>query len=158
MADYVQNKFLDELGQEFAEPIGFRNTDNLVPEIIIENMKTVCENDEIPASFRVAEVEISKGIFNKATFKAVEISHPNPPQSYCNQLYILYPDGIRFFYVGSSKAFLEMNNYADAMAGRGGGFKARLNAFAGIRPDEEPYEEEMKWHEAVYSVFLSLLE
>ncbi len=158
MAEYYQNKFMNDLGQEFVEPIGFNDMSNVTPEVIITNMEAVCSEHEIPARFRESSVEISRGLFNKSTFKAVEISHPNPPQSYCSQLYVLYPDGIRFFFVGSSKAFADRNNFEAAMNGTGGNFKAKMRAIAGIAPDSEPYEQEMAWHETIYSVFQSLLE
>ena len=45
----------------------------------------------------------------KIEYKVVKISHPNPPQSYCDQLYIILDNGVRLFYVGESKAFKEMN-------------------------------------------------
>lgn len=158
MAEYYQNKFVNDLGQEFVKPMGCNDMRNVTPEVIISNMEAICEEHGIPARFRESSVEISKSIFNKATFKAVEISHPNPPQSYCRQLYVLYPDGIRFFFVGSSKAFYERNNYEAAMNGTGGNLKAKMRAIAGIEPDSEPYEQEMAWHETIYSVFCSLIE
>ncbi len=158
MADYIQNKFIKDLGQEFAEPISFNDMSNVTPEIIIDNMKSLCDENDIPASIRESSLEISMGLFNKATFKAVEIRHPDPPQSYCNQLYVIYPDGIRFFFVGSSKAFSDRNNYEEAVNGTGGNLKAKMRAMVGVPPDAEPYEQEMAWHEAVYSVFQSLLE
>lgn len=89
---------------------------------------------------------------------AVEISHPNPPQSYCKQLYVIYEDGIRFFFVGSSKAFSERNNFEAAMNDTGGNLKAKARAFFGIAPDEKPFEQEMEWHNTIHVAFISLLE
>ena len=155
---YCRNRFIDDLGGEFADPIGINDMSDVTPDFLISNMKAICLENEIPAEFDEASVEISKGIFSKATFKAVEVSHPNPPQSYCRQLYVLYPDGIRFFFVGSSQAFSERNNYEAAMNGSGGNLKAKMRAIAGIEPDSEPYEQEMAWHGTIYSVFQSLLE
>ena len=158
MAEYYQNKYMNDLGQEFVDPIAFNDMSNVTPEIIISNMESICKENEIPARFRESSVEISRGFFNKTTFRAVEISHPNPPQSYCSQLYVLFPDGIRFFFVGSSQAFSERNNYEAALNGSGGNLKARIRAISGIEPDSEPYELEMDWHGTIYSVFQSLLE
>lgn len=158
MAEYYQNRFMDDLSLEFIEPMGFNDMSNVTSEIIISNMKAICDENKIPAHFRESSVEISEGLFNKATFKAIEISHPNPPQSYCKQLYVLYPTGIRFFFVGSSQAFSEHNNYEAALNGSGGNLKAKIRAMAGIEPNPEQYELEMSWHEAIYSVFQSLVE
>ena len=93
-----------DLGQEFAEPVVFNDMSNVTPEVIIKNMKAICEENEIPACFDETEV-VMGGFFKKVQFRAVEVSHPNPPQSYCSQLYVIYNDGIRFFFVGSSAAF-----------------------------------------------------
>ena len=158
MADYYQNKYTNDLGEEFAEPIGFSDMSIVTPEIVISSMKEICEGNNIPASFRKVSLELSKGFFNKTTFCAIEISHPNPPQSYCKQLYVICPDGMRFFFVGSSKAFSEKNNYEAAMNGIGGNFKARVSSFFGVAPDTKPYELEMEWHNIIFTVFQSILE
>ena len=42
------------------------------------------------------------------------------------------------------------------MSGTGGNFKAKLQAMAGIEPDNEPYEMEMEWHRMIYSAFEAL--
>ena len=82
---------------------------------------------------RKSSLEVSRGfgIFKKTVFMAVEISHPNPPQSYCKQLYVIYEDG--FFFVGSSKAFSERNNFEAAMNDTGGNLKAKARAFLALR-------------------------
>lgn len=149
---------MDDLGEEFAEPMGFRNMSSVTPEVIIQHMRTVCDENDIPASIRKSSVEVSQGLFCKATFDAVEIRHPDPPRRYCEQLYVICPEGIRFFYVGGSDNFAEQNNYINALNGRGGGFKAQLQAWSGVAPDLEPYQLEMSWHESVYSAFCSLVE
>lgn len=84
---------------------------------------------------RKSSLEVSRGfgIFKKTVFMAVEISPPNPPQSYCKQLYVIYEDGIRFFFVGSSKAFSERNNFKAAMNDTGGNLKAKTRAFLALR-------------------------
>lgn len=160
MADYYENKFTHDLGEEFSEPISFSDMSNVTPEIIISNMEEICRENDIPALIRKSSLEVSRGlgIFNKTVFKAVEISHPNPPQSYCKQLYVICGDGIRFFFVGSSKAFSERNNFEAAMNDTGGNLKAKARAFFGIAPDEKPFEQEMEWHNTIHAVFISLLE
>ncbi|MGN0496371.1 MAG: hypothetical protein ACI4GW_09125 [Lachnospiraceae bacterium] len=158
MADYYQNNFVRDLGEEFADPIKFNDMSNVTPEIIINNMRDICNKNKIMANFREVSVEVTFGLFDKSVFKAIEISHPAPPQSYCRQLYIIIPGGMRFFFVGYSKAFSDRNDYEEAMSGRGGTFKARIQAFAGITPDLDLYELEMSWHESIFSVFRLLLE
>lgn len=158
MADYYRNKFIDDLRGEFAEPIGFSDMSNITPEIVMKNMQAICEENDIPAKFDIVTVEISAGLFRKATYSAVKVWHPNPPQSYCDQLYLITPQGIHFFWVGSSTAFGERNRYEQALNGQGGGIKAQLRAIVGIAPDEEPYEKELEWHGTIYSVFQSLVE
>lgn len=160
MADYYVNKFENDLGEEFSEPIGFSDMSNVTPENIIFNMEEICKENNIPALIRESSLEISRGfgIFKKAVFKAVEISHPNPPQSYCKQLYVICEDRIRFFFVGSSKAFSERNNFEAAMNDTGGNLKAKVRAFFGVAPDEKPFEQEMEWHNTILAVFISILE
>lgn len=158
MASYYENSFTHDLGQEFADPIGFNDMSTVTPDIIISNMSEICKEHDIPVVFRESSIEISKGVFNKHEFKAVEISHPNPPQRYCDQLYVILGDCVRFFFVGSSEAFATVNNYQAAMDGTGGNLKAKLHAIAGIEPDMEPYETEMEWHQTIFAVFQSLLE
>lgn len=158
MADYYENKFIHDLGEEFADPIGFNDMSNVNPPTIIANMELLCEKNKIPAVFSESSVEISHGFFRKNEYPAVKVSHPNPPQSYCDQLYVICYARVRFFFVGSSKAFSVVNNYRAAVNGTGGNWKAKLNAIAGLEPDMKPYEAEMEWHEAVLSAFYSLME
>lgn len=158
MSTYYQNNFQNDLIEEFAQPMAFNDMNNVNVSNIINGMKEVCEANEIPADFYSSEVEISQGLFRKATFHAVEVSHPNPPQQYYDQLYVIFDDGIRFYFVGNSAAISEKNNYDAAVAGTGGDFKAKMNAMIGNEPDPEPYEKEMEWHGLIFSVFKSLLE
>lgn len=39
MADYYENKFTHDLGEEFSEPIAFSDMSNVTPENIISNME-----------------------------------------------------------------------------------------------------------------------
>lgn len=166
----------EDLGTEFAEGIRFRDMSNITPEKIINDMREVCNAKGIPASFE-EEVFLVGGAgsivsalaygqkpslfkaLSKKEYKAIKISHPNPPQSYCDQLYIIFNDCVRFFYVGESKAFKEKNEYEMAASGNGQGvgLKAKFSAFIGVRPDEEPYNREIEWHQSVYSVFESMV-
>ena len=158
MAEFYENKFMHDLGQEISDPMGCNDMSNVTPEVIIGNMKALCDENEIPAVFSESSIEISEGIFRKNEYKAIKISHPNPPQRYCDQLYIILPEGIRFFFVGASDAFSTVNNYQAAVDGTGGNIKAKLHAIAGIQPDMEPYEAEMEWHQTILAVFNSLVE
>ena len=74
MADYYENKFTHDLGEEFSEPIAFSDMSNVTPENIISNMEKICKENDIPALIRESSLEIAKGfgIFKKAVFKAVE--------------------------------------------------------------------------------------
>lgn len=165
-----------DLGTEFVDGIGFKDMSNLTPEKIISEMKAVCDANGIPATFEEAKfLEGGAGsivsslaygqkpslfkALKKTEFRAVKISHPNPPQSYCDQLYIILDNGVRFFFVGESKAFKEKNEYELARNGQGQGvgLKSKFRAFIGVGPDEEPYNTEMEWHTSVYSVFESMV-
>lgn len=166
-----------ELGTEFTDPIGFRDMSSITPSVIIENMQEVCRQYGIPAVFEEATLteggassvleSIGYGqkpslfkAFHKNVYPAVRIKHSNPPQPYCDQLYVLVRDGIRFFYVGASKAFKERNEYERGLTGDTSGMslKGKLRAYTGIRPDEDAYNREMEWHMNVYAAFESLVE
>lgn len=157
MADYYENQFLQDLGEEFADPIDITNFGDVTPETIISMMRIACEENDIPAELNKRTIEISAGLFRKQENVAVEISHPNPPQSYCKQLYIFFGGCIRGFFVGSSAAFSEINNYEAAVNGTGGSWRAQLHAIAGIEPNMEQYEQEIQWHQTIYTTLLSLL-
>lgn len=160
MADYYVNKLNNDLGGEFAEPITFRNMEDNFPEIILENLKQVCESNNIPATFTIATVEISEGLFRKTKYSGVEVRHPNPPQEYCRLLFLVIPGGgVKFHWVGKSKAFSEMNNYEAAVNGQSyASLKGKAQAFFGIKPDDTQYKLELEWDNLIYTAFISLLE
>ncbi|MDD6155791.1 MAG: hypothetical protein PUB52_02030 [Lachnospiraceae bacterium] len=46
MAEYYENKFMHYFGQEIADPMGVNDMSKVTPEVIIGNMKALCDNKE----------------------------------------------------------------------------------------------------------------
>ena len=157
MAEYYENRFMHDLGQEIKDPIRIQDMSNVTPEIIIANMSAICEEKNIPALFSESSVEILEGVFIKNKYKAIKISYPNPPQRYCDQLYVIFSNSMRFFFVGASDAFSAVNNYQAAVEGTGGNLKAKFQAITGLPPDMAHYEAEMEWHQLILAVFDSII-
>ncbi|MCM1170602.1 MAG: hypothetical protein NC393_00580 [Clostridium sp.] len=168
---------LNDLGSEFAEPIGISNMMEISVREVERCLEAECRMRGIPVLVSVTSLtsggfmntffamveqnDASKGggLLNKTVLRALKVSHPNPPQQYCDELFVFMNDGVRFFFIGSSKAFKEMNEYNTVLSGDFDrvGFISKMKFFTGGRPDEEAYNKEMSWHQAVYEAFNSLI-
>lgn len=142
------------LGGEIQEPIIFSATAGISIQMIKEDMEIGCRESGIPAEFSISSVT-EGGIFNKTTYPALLINHPNPPQEYCSQLYILAKNTVIFRFIGRSKAFKE--KYESESVARG-----ESSALIGLKylfkqPSPVAMELELTWHRQVISVFNGLV-
>lgn len=152
--EFNLNYFQRELGEEFHQPINFGESVRI--EQIMSEVEAVCNQQDIPSVVNGAIVSYG-GLLTMKRCRAMVVRHPNPPQSYCDQLYVMDEGVMRFYFVGASKAFKEKNEYKMVMSGQGAGAIATMKTFLGFMPNEEEYNKEMAWHESVFSVFASMV-
>lgn len=152
--EFNSKYFQRELGEEFHEPIDFG--ESVCIEQIMSEVEAVCKQQGVPNIICGTYVYYG-GLLAMKKCKAMLIMHPDPPQSYCDQLYVMDEGVMRFYFVGASKAFKEKNEYEMVMSGQGTGAIATMKTFLGFMPNEEEYNKEMAWHESVFSVFASMV-
>lgn len=165
------------LGQEYAEAIPVSDIAFVSTGELISVLEKACREHGIQVFFSEAYLSIgglanaiyakfmmgdsSKGggLLRVDNFRAILASHPNPPQQYCDELIVLVDGGVRFYFVGGSKSFKEMNDYEALKGGNSDkvGVLSKIKYFAGVQPDEEKYNSEIAWHEAIYSVFCDVI-
>lgn len=145
---------MEFLGSEIQSPISFRDTTNINADNIISSMQLECNSENIPAVFR-KDVVTSGGMFNKKKYECVIVSHPNPPQSYCAQVYVIAGDTILFHFFGNSKAFRDNNTYERVKSGQGSSMETMKYMFK--QPDKVALQMELTWHNKLISAFNSLV-
>lgn len=133
-----------------ADPISFRDATGLNAENIAACMREQAEMQGVPVNIRTDIVK-EGGLFGK-TYPCVIIHHPNPPQQYFTDVYIINNNTVNFYFFGNSKA-----NHATNLA------NARKNTFTGMLLNglsgskEMELQAEMNWHRQVLDLFESLL-
>lgn len=168
---------LDQLGQEYANPISIPFLQNVSVRQVERCLRRICADFNVPVSVSASSLvsggflntinaklsynDASKGggLLNKKVYRALRVEHPNPPQKYCEELIVFLPDGVKFFFIGGSRAFKEMNEYEKLKDGDfdNVGLFAKMRFFTGGTPDEEEYLNELRWHMSVYELFQKLL-
>lgn len=133
-----------------TDPISFRDATGLNAENIAACMREKAEEQGVPANIRTDVVK-EGGLFGKS-YPCVIIHHPNPPQQYFTDVYIINNNTVNFYFFGNSKANLAINK-ANARKNTIGG--ALINSIAGSK--EMEYQEELFWHKQVYDLFESFL-
>lgn len=86
------------------------------------------------------------------SYPCVVIKHPNPPQEYFTDVYIINGNTVNFYFFGNSKANY-VTNRAESRKGTLSG--SLMNLFSGA--DKMGLQQEMLWHNQVYNVFESLV-
>lgn len=145
---------MEFLGSEIQQSITFSNAANLNADFIISEMESVCKAHNIQAVFQKDTVTTG-GFFNKKSYACVIIRHPNPPQEYAHQVYVIAGNTIMFRFWGNSKAFREKNEYEEVRSGQGNSLLSMKYMFK--QPDKMAYEVELSWHGQVIGAFNSLL-
>ena len=111
-------------------------------------MSLKAEEKKIPAKFSIDTVK-DGGLFGR-TYPCIVITHPNPPQRYFTDIYLLNDNVVNFYFFGESKANTS-RNIAEAEKGTLKGFVR--SAFASS--NEMPYQQEMFWHRQIFELFKS---
>lgn len=132
------------------EPISFRDATGLTAENIAECMREEAAAQGIPASITTDFVK-EGGIFGKS-YPCIVIKHPNPPQQYFTDIYIINNNIINFYFFGNSKASRAIS-LANATKNTFTG--ALFSSFSGSK--EMKLQAEMAWHKQVYGLFESLI-
>ena len=146
---------MEYLGSEIQEAITFYNVETVTAEDIIANMERVCGENNIPAKFRKDTVT-SGSFLKKKTYECVIVNHPQPPQDYAAQVYVLAGNTVLFHYAGNSKAFREQNEYEAVRNGQGTTMQSMKYMFK--QPDKVALKMELAWHGQVIDAFNSFVE
>lgn len=100
------------------------------------------------------EVEISDdtihdgGLFTGKDYSCVVLKHPNPPQEYFYQVWVINGKLLNFYYFGRSKANYKVNTYNQKSKG---GFFDRITASISGSAEME-LQVEQEWHREVFSL------
>lgn len=133
-----------------TDPMSFRDASGLEVNNVAELMKKKAEEVGIPARITTNTVK-EGGLFGKS-YPCVVITHPNPPQQYFTDVYIINGNSVNFYFFGESKANTATNKA-----------NARKNTLSGIilnsisGSNEMAYQQEMFWHRQIYEIFESLV-
>ena len=118
-------------------------------DVIVSTMSEKVEEMGIPAVIKQDTIR-EGGLFGH-TYPCVVIEHPNPPQKYFTDVYVINKDIINFYYFGESKANTS-NNKAKA---RGNTLTGKiLNAISGSYT--LAWQQVLNWHEEILDIFISL--
>ena len=131
--------------------ISFRATNGLNVENIVSLMSQKAEELGVPARITTSTVK-EGGLFGH-TYPCVVIDHPNPPQQYFTDVYIINGNTVNFYFFGESKANTATNK-ANARKNTLTGMI--MNSIAGS--NEMAYQQEMFWHRQIYEIFESFIQ
>lgn len=145
---------MEFLGSEIQPPMTFADASNITADYIVNTIGNICNERNIPAKFR-KDIITSGKLFSKKTYECVIINHPNPPQEYAAQVYVLAGNTVMFHFAGNSKAFREKNEYEAVKAGQGTTMQSMKYMFK--QPDKIALEMELGWHRQVIDVFNGLV-
>lgn len=133
-----------------SDPVSFRDMAGVDAANIASAMTKKANELGIPVKINTDTVK-EGGLFGN-TLPCVVINHPNPPQQYFTDVYIINGNTVNFYFFGESKANTTANK-ADARKGTLTGMI--LNSISGSM--EMAYQQEMFWHRQVYGIFESLV-
>ncbi len=145
---------MEFLGSEIQPSVSFRDVSNITADFIIASMQNACQASNIPARFRKDTVTSGR-MFSKRTYECVIVNHPNPPQDYAAQVYVLAGNTVLFHFAGNSKAFREKNEYEAVKEGKGTTMQSMKYMFK--QPNKVALEVELAWHGQVIGAFNSLI-
>lgn len=133
-----------------ADPISFRDASGLDASNIASLISQKAEEMGIPAMITTDTVK-EGGLFG-SLYPCVVIKHPNPPQQYFTDVYIINENVVNFYFFGESKANTATNK-ANARKNTLSGMI--LNSISGS--NEMALQQEMFWHRQIYEIFESLV-
>jgi hypothetical protein len=82
-------------------PISFRDTNGLNVENIVSLMSQKAEELGVPA--RITTSTVKEGGLFGSTYPCVVINHPNPPQQYFTDVYIINGNTVNFYFLVNQK-------------------------------------------------------
>lgn len=146
---------MEFLGSEIQPAVYLSNLSTITTDSLISLMEKICDERSIPIMMRKDTVT-SGSFFNKKTYECIIVNHPNPPQDYAAQIYVLGGNTILFHFGGKSKAFREKNEYEAVRKGQGTAVQSMKYMFK--QPDKMELEQELAWHGRVIDAFNSLIQ
>ena len=134
----------------FTEPMAFRDVSGLNASNIASLMSQKAKEMGIPARITTDTVK-EGGLFGKS-YPCVVIDHPNPPQQYFTDVYVINGNVVNFYFFGESKANTATNT---AEARKNTFMGSVLNAISGSK--EMELQQEKIWHNQIFGLFESLV-
>lgn len=132
-----------------TDPVSFRDASGLNASNIASLMSQKAKEMGIPA--RITTDTVKEGGLFGSSYPCIVINHPNPPQQYFTDVYIINGNSVNFYFFGESKANTATNK-ANARKNTLSGMI--LNSISGS--NEMAYQQEMFWHRQIYEIFESL--
>ncbi len=132
---------------EVSKPIRFKGGMNISAEEIVDMLKVCAEEEGVPVNISHDTIH-SGGFFNGKDYPCIVLKHPNPPQEYFYQVWVINENLINFYYFGRSKANYKVNTYNQKK--NGGLFDQISAAISGSA--EMELQVEMEWHHDVYDL------
>lgn len=133
-----------------TDPVSFRDASGLEVKNIASLMSEKAKELGIPAKITTDTVK-EGGLFG-STYSCVVIDHPNPPQQYFTDVYIVNGNTVNFYFFGLSKANTAINK---ANARKNTLTGKIMNSISGS--SEMAYQQELFWHNQIYDIFESLM-
>lgn len=145
-------KLKDNMGTA-QQPLFVENEISISAKEVAEMLRKFAKEKNI-------EVEISDdtihdgGLFTGKDYPCVILKHPNPPQEYFYQVWMINGNFLNFYYFGRSKANYKVNTYNQKS---NGGFFDRISASISGSAEIELQVEQL-WHHKVLDLINCILE
>lgn len=133
-----------------TDPVSFRDISGVEANNIASLMSEKAAELGIPAKISTDTVK-EGGLFG-STYPCVVINHPNPPQQYFTDVYIINGNTVNFYFFGESKANTATNKANERKNTITGMI---LNSISGS--SEMALQQELYWHQQIYGIFESLI-
>ena len=119
---------------------------------IKDMIENIADKRGVPVSVRTDEIK-SGGLLSSNFFPCVIVSHPNPPQSYFDQIIIINGNIINFQFWGMSKAnySANMKEYHKSQGSLSGLVKSAF-----YQNDQMALQTEQFWHQHITDIYAEI--
>lgn len=138
---------------EIMQSIRITNVEELTPERLAQEIEFALQEKNIPGVVKIDTIQ-SGGRILGSWHPCVMISHPNPPQSYYDQMIIINGDILNFQFWGYSKATYKKNKKNEL---QGRGTLSGMLRGALVNDDDMAYQTEMQWQSDVADIIEKLI-
>lgn len=142
----------NSMGQ-VAEPIRFKGGINLSAAEIVKELNTIAKENGVPVKISNDTIH-SGGFLTGDDYPCIVLKHPDPPQEYFYQVWVINGNMMNFYFFGRSKANYKVNTYN---AKKNGGLFDQLSAAISGSAEME-LQVEHCWHRDVYELLEKVIE